>query len=48
MAADLSELAIDSDDIAHWDVATRAPNWQVSTRYSFVRFEHFIRANMRR
>ena len=45
--ADLRELTTDSQDVAHWDVATKGSNWQTATRYSFVRFEHFIRANMR-
>jgi hypothetical protein len=46
--ASVGELAVDSEDIAHWDVETKGANWQTSTRYEFVRFEHFIRSNMRR
>jgi hypothetical protein len=46
--ATLSELAVDSDDIAHWTVATKAPNWQTFTRYEFVRFEHVVNAGARR
>jgi hypothetical protein len=46
--ASLSELAVDSEDVAHWDVETKAANWQASTRYEFVRFEHVIRAAARR
>jgi hypothetical protein len=46
--ASLSELALDSDDIAHWTVATKAPNWQTFTRYEFVRFEHVVNAGARR
>ena len=42
--ANLSELVLDDDDIAHWSVATKAPNWQTVTRYEFVRFEHVIAA----
>jgi hypothetical protein len=45
--ASVSELAIDSDDLAHWDVETKGANWQTSTRYEFVRFEHVIRAAAR-
>jgi hypothetical protein len=30
--ASLSDLVVDSDDIAHWTVATNAPDWQTSTR----------------
>src|SRR5262249_25655786 len=37
-----------SDDIAHWTVATKAPNWQTFTRYEFVRFEHVVAAAARR
>src|SRR5262249_2740420 len=36
-----------SDDIAHWTVATKAPNWQTFTRYEFVRFEHVVTAAAR-
>jgi hypothetical protein len=39
-------LKIDSDDLAHWDVAASGPNWRVSTRYEFLRQEQMIRANM--
>jgi hypothetical protein len=42
--ASVSELVVDDDDIAHWTVATKSPNWQTVTRYEFVRFEHMIRA----
>lgn len=42
--ASVSELVVDSDDIAHWTVATKAPDWQTSTRYEFVRFEHVVTA----
>ena len=42
----LSELALDSQDFAHWDVEAVGPNWQVATRYDFLRQEHIIRANM--
>jgi hypothetical protein len=46
--ASVSELALDSDDIARWTVATKAANWQTFTRYEFVRFEHVINAAARR
>jgi hypothetical protein len=46
--ASLSDLVVDSDDIAHWTVATNAPDWQTSTRYEFVRFEHVVAAAARR
>ncbi len=42
----IGELVIDSDDFAHWDVDASSPNWQVSTRYDFLRQEQMIRANM--
>jgi hypothetical protein len=42
----LSELAVDSLDFAHWDVEAAGPNWQVVTRYDFLRQEHMIRAYM--
>jgi hypothetical protein len=43
---ELSPLALDSQDFAHWDVAASGPDWQVATRYDFLRQEHVIRANM--
>ena len=46
--ASVSELLIDSDDIAHWTVATKGANWETSTRYEFVRLEHVVRAAARR
>jgi hypothetical protein len=46
--ASVSELVVDSDDIAHWMVATKGPNWETSTRYEFVRLEHVVRAAGRR
>lgn len=42
----LGPLEIDSEFFAHWDIETSAPNWQVQTRYDFLRQEQFIRANM--
>lgn len=46
LEARLGELKIDSQDFAHWDVDLAGPNWQVATRYDFLRQEHIIRANM--
>ena len=46
LKARVSALQIDSRDFAHWDIDAAAPNWQVFTRYEFLRQEHFIRANM--
>jgi len=44
--ARLGELALESQDFAHWDVEAAGPNWRVATRYDFLRQEHIIRANM--
>jgi hypothetical protein len=46
--ASASELVVDSEDIAHWTVATQGANWQTLTRYEFVRFEHVVNAGARR
>ena len=42
----IGALEIDSEFLAHWDIEAAAPNWQVHTRYEFLRQEQFIRANM--
>jgi hypothetical protein len=42
----VGELVLDSDDVAHWDLSTSGPNWQVETRYEFLRMERLIRGNM--
>jgi hypothetical protein len=42
----LGPLHLDSELQAHWDIESSGPNWQVSTRYEFLRQEHIIRANM--
>jgi len=42
----LGELTLDSDAVAHWDIATSGPNWQVETHYEFVRLEHILAANI--
>ena len=46
LKTNVGELQIDSDDFAHWDIAAAGPNWQVATRYDFLRQEQMIRANM--
>jgi hypothetical protein len=46
LAAKLAPLEFDSDDFAHWMIDTAGPNWQVLTRYDFLRQEQMIRANM--
>ena len=46
LKAKLGMLELDSPDFAHWDVDAAGPNWQVSTRYDFLRQEQMIRANM--
>jgi hypothetical protein len=42
----LGPLHLDTELQAHWDIEASGPNWQVSTRYEFLRQEHIIRANM--
>ena len=44
--AGLGESQLESQDFAHWDIEAAGPNWQVATRYEFLRQEHIIRANM--
>jgi hypothetical protein len=46
LKATVSDVIIDSEDFAHWDIEAAGPNWQVSTRYDFLRQEQMIRANM--
>jgi hypothetical protein len=46
LATKLGPLELDSEDFAHWMIEAAGPNWQVSTRYEFLRQEHMIRANM--
>jgi hypothetical protein len=41
----LGPLAIESADIASWTINMGGPNWQVFTRYDFIRQENFINAN---
>jgi pimeloyl-ACP methyl ester carboxylesterase len=42
----VSEINLESADIASWDIETSGPNWQVFTRYEFLRLEHQIRENL--
>src|SRR3954468_407005 len=42
----ISDVQIDCDDFAHWIIDAKGPNWQVATRYDFLRQEQMIRANM--
>lgn len=44
----LQPLKIDSEELAHWALDVRGPNWHVVTRYEFLRLEHFIRSDMSR
>ncbi len=42
----LGELAIESEDLAHWTIDTVGPNWRVATRYEFLRLEGLLGANL--
>ncbi len=42
----LSDCNIESDDVASWIIDTAGPNWQVTTRYEFLRLENLIRENL--
>jgi hypothetical protein len=42
----VGDLHLDSEDLAHWTIDAAGPNWQVATRYDFLRQEQMIRANM--
>jgi len=46
VGGELSDCKIESDDIASWQIETTGPNWQVTTRYEFLRLELQIRANL--
>ena len=46
LTSKLGPLEIESQEFAHWNIEAAAPNWQVATRYEFLRQEHIIRANM--
>ena len=42
----LGPLQIESEEFAHWDIEAAGPNWQVSTRYEFLRQEHLVSATI--
>lgn len=44
--AEVGELKLDSEFLAHWDVEASGPKWRVATHYEFLRLEHIIRAEM--
>src|SRR6266496_3888625 len=46
ITAQVGPLTIDSDDFAHWDLQLAGPNWQVATRYDFLRQDAAIREIM--
>jgi hypothetical protein len=46
LTARLGDLEVESQDFARWTIEAAGPNWQVATRYDFLRQEHIIRPNM--
>jgi hypothetical protein len=42
----LGGLQLDSADFAHWTLELSGADWQVATRYEFLRQERFIRGDM--
>lgn len=46
IVATLHAVDMDADDIARWQLDLRGADWQVATRYDFLRMENFIRADM--
>ena len=46
VTATLRAIDMDADDIARWQLDLRGADWQVATRYDFLRMENFIRADM--
>ncbi|MPZ54908.1 MAG: hypothetical protein GEU91_00130 [Rhizobiales bacterium] len=44
--SDLGELKLESDAFACWTIGLSGPNWHVDTRYTFLRQEHIISANI--
>jgi hypothetical protein len=42
----VGELSLDNDELAHWMIEASGPNWQVTTRYDFLRQEEILGANM--
>src|SRR5262245_54419412 len=39
VALTIGAVELDSDDLAHWTIEASTPDWQVSTRYEFLRLE---------
>lgn len=39
-------LVVESDAFAYWTIETTGPNWQVATRYEFLRQEQLIATNI--
>ena len=46
IAATLRAIDVEADDIARWQLDLHGADWQVATRYDFLRMETFIRADM--
>ena len=46
IAATLHAVDMEADDIARWQLDLHGADWQVATRYDFLRMESFIRADM--
>ena len=46
ITATLHAVDVDADDIACWQLDLRGADWQVATRYDFLRMENFIRSDM--
>ena len=46
IGASLRALDMEADGIARWQLDLRGTDWQVATRYDFLRMENFIRADM--
>jgi hypothetical protein len=42
----LGGLRLDSEDFAHWPLELSGSDWQVATRYEFLRQERFIRGDI--
>lgn len=48
IAATLQAVDMQAGDFARWQLDLRGADWQVATRYDFLRMEDFIRADMAR
>jgi pimeloyl-ACP methyl ester carboxylesterase len=46
IGATLHAIDMAANDIARWQLDLRGADWQVATRYDFLRMEEFIRADM--